>query len=598
VLSLQIEDLADTNGLPEDNSFQVVWLRDGEEIEGQTAETYTLIEDDIDNTIQAQIRFTDQDGYSNALTASNSVEVVPFGDAPMTGSITLDGLLLVGQTLSIAEQNIADPDGIINKVVKWSIGDKVVNASNYTLLEEDLGQFVKVEVSYTDSFSNVTVLKLEPELPVISENTSPEGNLAISGNLFEGETLIVSDLGVVDSDGKTSSIASYQWFKVSSDQTQTLIEGITSNQYTLTQADVGFQILVKGSYTDGYGTVETVLSELSNPVVNVNNQPTGSLGLQGKPLVGDVLSPIIDLVDPDGFDFNTGTIFYKWFINDQQTDVDTPTYTLTESELGKVLHVEISYQDDLAEEGVLESVVSVKTSPVLQETDNVPEDAVVENGYYVVKSDGFEKPYLPSIATANQYIKNQFAKYEVDQPAQNALDAWIGKQGTIPTIASKKLSAGDQTVNSSGNDLLLLDFSDAEFGNKLTLQNEKVVAVKGNAGLVVDASADTAGIELVIDNNAKKVLTGSGNDKITGSQASDVIAAGTGTNNVDGGDGLDVLVFNGSKKDFTMTEGQVSKTGETTAYSNVEFLRFDDGLVTVSGNDWADNLIQDTWVLI
>jgi Ca2+-binding RTX toxin-like protein len=189
-------------------------------------------------------------------------------------------------------------------------------------------------------------------------------------------------------------------------------------------------------------------------------------------------------------------------------------------------------------------------------------------------------------------------KFDFNVSTQNVMNAWIGKQDTIPTIASKKLSVGDQALANSGNDLLLLDFSEAEFGNKLTLQNEKVVAVKGNAGLVVDASGDTAGIELVIDNNAKKVLTGSGNDKITGSQASDVIAAGTGTNNVDGGDGLDVLVFNGSKKDFTMTEGQVSKTDETTAYSNVEFLRFDDGLVTVSGNDWADNLIQDTWVLI
>ena len=64
---------------------------------------------------------------------------------------------------------------------------------------------------------------------------------------------------------------SYQWLRGG-----IAIAGATTNTYTLGDADVGAQISVRVSYTDGHGTAEGPLTSASvGPVANVNDAPVG-----------------------------------------------------------------------------------------------------------------------------------------------------------------------------------------------------------------------------------------------------------------------------------------------------------------------------------
>ena len=63
------------------------------------------------------------------------------------------------------------------------------------------------------------------------------------------------------------------------------------------------------SYTDTYGTTETVVSEVSSAVTNVNDAPTGSILLEGSFVEDEVLTVITgNLEDNDGL----GALNYQW----------------------------------------------------------------------------------------------------------------------------------------------------------------------------------------------------------------------------------------------------------------------------------------------
>jgi serralysin len=90
--------------------------------------------------------------------------------------------------------------------------------------------------------------------------------------------------------------------------------------------------------------------------------------------------------------------------------------------------------------------------------------------------------------------------------------------------------------------------------------------------------------------NAKSSTTWSVNSSanVTGTGAADVLKAGAGNNAVDGGAGIDTVVYAGSKNNFTVSQADwgydvVDKTGANGHDSliNVERIQFDDGFVAI-----------------
>ena len=98
-------------------------------------------------------------------------------------------------------------------------------------------------------------------------NDAPMGMPTITGTVTEDQTLMVDTSGISDSDGL--GVFNFQWLRDGA-----AIAGATGSTYTLGDHDVGAQISVQVSYTDGQGTPESLISAQVGPVANVNDAPT------------------------------------------------------------------------------------------------------------------------------------------------------------------------------------------------------------------------------------------------------------------------------------------------------------------------------------
>ena len=180
----------------------------------------------------------------------------------------------------------------------------------------------------------------------------------ITGVAAEGEVLTADTSTLADADGLGA--LSYQWSRDGSP-----IDGATSITHTLTQEDVGAEITVEVSYTDGEGASESVTSAATSPVTNTNNSPTGGVTITGVVAEDQVLTADTStLADADGL----GALSYQWSRDGSPIDGATSdNYTLTQEDAGAEITVTASYTDG---DGTVESVTSPGTSPVANINDD------------------------------------------------------------------------------------------------------------------------------------------------------------------------------------------------------------------------------------
>ena len=99
--------------------------------------------------------------------------------------------------------------------------------------------------------------------------------------------------------------AIYQWYRDG-----VAIGGATASSYTLGDVDVGSNITVTVSYTDGYGNPEGTTSNPVGPVANVNDTPVGVPTITGTLEEDQVLTADTSgLSDADGL----GAFSYQWY---------------------------------------------------------------------------------------------------------------------------------------------------------------------------------------------------------------------------------------------------------------------------------------------
>ena len=134
------------------------------------------------------------------------------------------------------------------------------------------------------------------------------------------------------------------------------------------QAQVNGAISVEVTYTDGQGTVETVISGATGPIENVNDDPVGSVSIAGTASEDQTLTVLIDFTDEDGFDSEALT--YQWLSGDTAlADATSAQLFLDQSLVGALISIELTYTDNF---GVTESLTSSKTSAV-QNVNDSPE---------------------------------------------------------------------------------------------------------------------------------------------------------------------------------------------------------------------------------
>ncbi len=366
--------IADPDG-PATLTFSFQWKRDGADIPTATGATYVLTQDDVGAAITVTVSWTDGGNTVESLTSAATAEVTDANDPP-TGAVTISGTATQGQTLTAVTATIADPDGpdALTFSFQWKRdGTDISGATGatYVLAQDDVGAAITVTVSWTDDGNTAESLTSAPTAEVANANDAPTGSVTISGTATQGETLTAVTSTIADPDGPATLTFSFQWKRGGSD-----ISGATGSTYVLTQADVGAEITVTVSWTDGGNTAESLTSAPTAAVTNTNDAPTGSVTISGTATQGETLTAVTSTIaDPDGPD--ALTFSFQWKRDGTAiTGATGATYVLAQDDVGAAITVTVSWTDG---GNTAESLTSAPTAEVTGANDP-PTGAVTISG--------------------------------------------------------------------------------------------------------------------------------------------------------------------------------------------------------------------------
>ncbi len=291
--------IADPDG-PATLTFSYQWKRGGTAINGATGATYVLAQTDVGATITVTVSWTDDGGAEESLTSAATAAVANINDDP-TGSVTISGTATQGQTLTAVTDTIADPDGPdpLTFSYQWKRDDTDISeatAATYTLVQADVDAEITVTVSWTDGGGAAESLTSTATAAVADVNDAPTGAVTISGTATQGQTLTAVTDTISDPDGPETLTFSYQWKRDDTD-----ISEATAATYTLVQADVDAEITVTVSWTDDGNTEESLTSDATDAVTNINDPPDGAVTIDGTAKQRETLTADTSgITDPDG----------------------------------------------------------------------------------------------------------------------------------------------------------------------------------------------------------------------------------------------------------------------------------------------------------
>ncbi|WP_417526120.1 hypothetical protein [Marinovum sp.] len=268
------------------------------------------------------------------------------------------------------------------------------------------------------------------------------------------------------------------------------------------QADVGRRIDVIVQYTDGQGTLETLRSDRSAPVANVNDAPTGAVIISGEFTVGSVLHAVASSVqDIDGL----GLYTYIWMRDGTPiTGARDPEFLLTPDDLGARITARVNYTDG---GGTVEMVTSAQ-------------NRAVELGYNLITG------------TAN-------AEVIYGTPDTDYVDALGGGDWITPGGGSDTIDGGD------GRDMLsFVNLPDTP--GRTNVQYRLDIDMRAGTAVNHDGgeNIEFGNIErLTATIFADRIRGSDGDDEIRGLGDYDWIIATPGNDTIDGGTGQDMLSF-------------------------------------------------------
>ena len=265
---------------------------------------YVIKDADRGKGIQARVSFLDDHGNTETLRGPlHRIPAPPNNVA--TGSPVITGTAQVGETLSADLSGISDADGIVATTLTylWYANDGTddtaiegATGSTYTLVADDEGKTITVQVFFTDEFGYNEVVTSAPTAAVtgatentdrgahtetvkvetikVESNTPATGLPTITGTAQVGETLTADTTGIADGNSLENAAFAYQWL---ADDVE--LSGATSSSYTLVAADRGKAIKVRVSFTDDAGNDEQLTSAATDTVdlpltASVHNVPT------------------------------------------------------------------------------------------------------------------------------------------------------------------------------------------------------------------------------------------------------------------------------------------------------------------------------------
>ena len=349
-LARQGETLSASHNLEDKDGMGLVgyqWYADGVALDGATADTYQLSQQDVGKSLSVSASYTDGFGQIELVSSFETMQVENVNDQ-VIGQVTVLGTPTQGESL-MASHDLQDLDGMGEVRYQWSAnGVEIAGASgeSYELGQDDVGKVFAVTVSFTDEFGEEESQTSGETTPVANVNDEVYGEVSISGTPIQGETLTASH-NLEDLDGMGE--VRYQWFADGEE-----IAGANSDSYQLGQDDVGKSFTVSAIYTDGFDASESLSSQPTDVVANVNDLSTGSVTISGTMVPGETLVATHNLADKDGME--GAVINYQWYADGVAIDgAMGDSYLLGAGDVGHTLVVMASYTDELGSEEVLQS---------------------------------------------------------------------------------------------------------------------------------------------------------------------------------------------------------------------------------------------------
>ena len=169
MLTADLSGIADADGLS-GVTFSYQWIsNDGTvdtDIVGATGSIYTLAASDEGKSIKVRVTFTDDAGYGESLISAATAAVAS------QNSPVIEGVLRVGETLTVDTSGIANLDGLsgVTFSYQWISNDGTTDMditgatdSTYTLTASDEGKIIKVRVTFTLTSAATEEVEAEDE---------------------------------------------------------------------------------------------------------------------------------------------------------------------------------------------------------------------------------------------------------------------------------------------------------------------------------------------------------------------------------------------------------------------------------------------------
>ena len=198
--------------------------------------------------------------------------------------------------LVIDTASLADGDGLGSIQVQWQISD---DGDNWMVLpgaiqprfvprDAEVGKFLRVQISYVDGQGNPEMMISPMSQPVRNVNDKPMGRPELRGEAKENSTLAVDTSRISDEDGLGA--LSVIWQRSSERTNWENFPDQFDDSIQLAQSDVGFTYRAVISYIDGFGTRETLVTDASETVANIDNPLEGEVIVRGQPVEGSELT--------------------------------------------------------------------------------------------------------------------------------------------------------------------------------------------------------------------------------------------------------------------------------------------------------------------
>jgi len=209
--------------------------------------------------------------------------------------------------LVIDTDTLADGDGLGSIQVQWQISSDGSNwgvlpgaiQSSFTPRDSEVGKFLRVQVSYVDGQGNTEILTSPPSTAVQNVNDAPRGTPILNGQAIEDGTLVVDVSRISDEDGLGAF--NLIWQRSSKRTNWENFPDQFGQTIQLSQSDVGFSYRAVVSYIDGFGTRETLVTEPSETVANIDNPLVGEVTIRGNEQEGaELVVNTSTLSDYDG----------------------------------------------------------------------------------------------------------------------------------------------------------------------------------------------------------------------------------------------------------------------------------------------------------